>query len=133
VLDSELGPLVGLARRWHPFPPRAGIVLLSSLRSADRARASAVVDRLAPAVVAVEDSDCRPAAAAALRALRSGSRALVGVCTRAPERAAHRLVDVASAAERVAWTEHLESGLAAILAADGTVIPVDRNARATAT
>lgn len=129
ILQGEAGPTIAFARRWTPSARRAGTILLSTLLQHDRAEGMRLVDRIAPSFVAVEDADCRPALAAALRALRAGSRALIGVCAPAPAHVLERILDGVSPMERSSWLALLGGGLGAVLAAGGSVLPVDDGAR----
>jgi hypothetical protein len=129
ILAGEAGPAVAFARRWNA-PPPAGVALLSTLRPGERAEGVALVDRLDPALVAVEDAACREALAAALHGLQSGSRALLGVCAPDAAEAGNRLLEALDGEALRAWMRALGSGLTAVLAADGAVRAVDDGVRA---
>jgi hypothetical protein len=129
MLARGIGPAVAFARRWSAAAPPAGVVMLSTLRPRERAAGIALVDRLDPALVAVEDAACAPARAAALHGLRGGSRALVGVCAAAGPDAGDRLLEGLDGAALRAWTRALGAGLATVIAADGSARPVDARVR----
>jgi hypothetical protein len=130
IVASELGPVVALARRWDEPTPPAGVVLLSTLRPRQRAEAAALVERLDPAVVAVEDAACRPALIAALRAVRGGARALIGICAPTAAEAGDRILAGAGGAPPTGWAEALGTGLAAVLSAEGDARAVEPGVRA---
>jgi hypothetical protein len=128
LLYADTGPNVAFARRWTPSARRAGTILLSTLVQQDVAEGLRLIDRFAPALVAVEDADCRTALGAAQCALKAGSRALIGACAPSPAQVLERLLDGLPAPERDSWLTLLR-GLRAVLTTEGAVLPVDGSAR----
>jgi hypothetical protein len=117
MLAAGPWPLMGIARRWTPGLSRghASALLLRSNDEEDLLRASELIDRISPAVFAVEDCDRPEAFRLALRAMRRGARAIVGVCARSTSFAPHRLLDELPATERPRIIRYLGTCLAGIL------------------
>lgn len=130
-------PVLGLAASWPADArgARAAVVLLRTEYAGDRDGAPGLLDRLAPRFVLIEDADAPGAAALAVRALRRGSRVLIGVRAARADLAARRLLDNVPAADRGAATATIRDALSVVLDAPcgeepGRVIPVDDAARA---
>ncbi len=137
LVERDALPILGIAGGWPADArgARAAVVLLRTEYAGDRDGAPGLLDRLAPRFVLIEDADAPGAAALAVRALRRGSRVLVGVRAGRPDLAARRLLDNIPAADRGAATATIREALAVVLDAPcgdepGRVIPVDEAARA---
>ncbi|MCA9754016.1 MAG: DUF4388 domain-containing protein [Gemmatimonadetes bacterium] len=117
LLLAGPGPFMGMARRWTPglSRGRASAMLLSSNRADDLERASELIDRVSPAVFAVEDCDRPESFQLALRAMRRGARAIVGVCARSSAFAPHRILDELAPTERPRFVRYLGTCLSGIL------------------
>ena len=81
----------------------------------DLERASELIDRVSPAVFAVEDCDRPESFQLALRAMRRGARAIVGVCARSSAFAPHRILDELAPTERPRFVRYLGTCLSGIL------------------
>lgn len=110
-------PILGLGADWMPGArgSRAAIVLLRSEIPADRQAAPGILDRLGPRFVLIEDSDTPGAGALAVRALRRGSRVVVGVRAARSDLAPRRLLDGLDPADRGAAAATLREALVAVL------------------
>jgi hypothetical protein len=117
LLAQGAVPLVGCARRWPAGlgDGRASVVLLHAGHAEEREAAPEIADRLAPRFVVVEDADAPGAAALALRAVRRGSRAMVGACAPRADAAVARLVDALPAEDRAAAARTIADSLRAVL------------------
>ncbi len=111
------GPFLGFARRWTPGwgTERATIVRLSTAYKDDLASAGPLIERLAPALVAVEDSDHAEARSIAFHALQRGTRVLMGVAAAAVPHCAFRILDGVDATRRDALVRHLGFSLTGVL------------------
>jgi hypothetical protein len=113
-------PFVGMAKRWTPgiVDGHAGVMLRSGLRHEDVRRTESLIHRLDPAVVALDDSDCRDSLIQALRAWRRGARGLLGVCARSVSQAPRRLLDALDSRERSWLVQQLGMSLSGVLWVD---------------
>ena len=95
LVKTSNGAFLGFARRWTSGwgSERATVVLLSTAFNDDLAIAKPMIERLGPAVVAVESSDHFQARSIAFHALQRGSRAVIGVAAGAVAAAPFRLLD----------------------------------------
>ncbi len=124
-LRATGGPVVGMARAWPPGigGGRAGAVLLERFRASEMQSVPGVIDRLEPALVALDDSDFREGTEIALSAARRGARALLGVRTPSLAGAISRLFDSVAPEKRSALGAHLGGGPLAILAVNPAWTP----------
>ena len=117
LLLNGPGPFMAMARRWTPglAQGRASAMLLRSNNDADLLRSTELVDRISPAIFALEDCDRPEAFRLALRAMRRGARSIVGVCARSTAFAPHRLLDELPASERTRFVRYLGTCISGIL------------------
>lgn len=121
LVEHGPGPLIGLARHWPPGlgADRASALLLTT-RGTDHAdRVRDLIDQVSPGLFVVEDSDNPHALPLALRAIRRGARAIVGVCALSAPLAPHRLLDPVPAEDRARLVPYLGTYLAGILTVEG--------------
>ena len=130
-------PLLGLAAEWPAGAAgsRAAVALLRTDRAADREAAPGLLDRLAPRFVLIEDADVPGAAALAIRALRRGSRVLLGVRAARPDLAPRRVLDGLPAADRPSASATIAEAITVVLdlprdGEPGQVLTVDEGTRA---
>lgn len=111
------GPFLGFARRWtHGWgAERASVVRLSTSFKDDLAAAGPMIERLTPAIVAVEDSDHLEARQIAFHALQRGARVVMGVAAPAVSHAPFRLIDGVDATRRDSIVRHLGLSLTGVL------------------
>jgi hypothetical protein len=116
------GPFLGFARRWTPGwgNDRATVVRLSTAYKDDLASAGPLIERLGPALVAVEDSDHLEARAIAFHALQRGTRVMMGVAAAAVSHAPFRILDGVDAARRDTLVRHLGLSLTGVLSVPRT-------------
>lgn len=117
LTQSAPGPFLGFARRWTAGwgTDRASVVRLSTAFKDDLATAGPMIERLAPAIVAVEDSDHLEARQIAFHALQRGARVVIGVAAAAVSHAPFRLLDGVDSARRDSIVRHLGLSLTGVL------------------
>ncbi len=117
LVKSCPGPFLGFARRWTPGwgNDRATVVRLSTAYKEDLASAGPLIERLAPALVAVEDSDHMEARSIAFHALQRGTRVMMGVAAAAVSHAPYRILDGVDPTRRDTLVRHLGLSLTGVL------------------
>ncbi len=117
LVKSAQGPFLGFARRWTQgwAAERASVVRLSTSFKDDLAAAGPMIERLAPAIVAVDDSDHLEARQIAFHAMQRGARVVIGVAAAAMSHAPFRLLYGVDATRRDSIVRHLGLSLTGVL------------------
>jgi hypothetical protein len=117
LVRTSGGAFLGFARRWTTGwgSERATVVLLSTAVADDLAIAKPMIERLGPAIVAVESSDHFEARSIAFHALQRGARALIGVPAGTVAAAPYRLLDGIDPVLRESFARYMGLSLTGVL------------------
>lgn len=118
LIHSGSGPFLGFARRWTTGwgSDRAPVICLSTAYPDDLVVARPMIERLAPSIVAVDDSDHLEARSIAFHAMQRGARVVIGVAAAALSHAPFRLLDSVDVTRRDSLVRQLGLSLTGVLA-----------------